>query len=90
MPICTISGNNAVIGFMVDMAGIAAYCVLLFSVWQSIGADQWPLVLSGTFAAFAGVIFGKHFLHKITMKTIQFLTGAFLLVIAIALGSGLI
>jgi len=85
-------GTNAVIGFMVDMARIAAYCVLLFSVRHSgpIGVDQWPLVLSGTFAAFAGVIFGKRFLHKITMKTIQFLTGAFLLVIALALGSGLI
>lgn len=85
-------GTNAVIGFMVDMARIAAYCVLFFSVRQSgpIGPDQWPLVLSGTLAAFAGVFFGKRFLHKITMKTIQTITGAFLMFLALALGSGLI
>ena len=85
-------GTNAVIGFMVDMARIATYSALLFSAGQSgpIGPGQWPLVLSGTFAAFAGVIFGKRFLHKITMKTVQSITGAFLLFIALALGSGLV
>lgn len=85
-------GTNAVIGFMVDTARIAAYCALLFSARQSgpIGPEQWPLVLSGTFAAFAGVVFGKRYLHKITMKTIQSLTGAFLLIVALALGGGLV
>jgi uncharacterized protein len=62
-------GTNAAIGFMVDMARIAAYGALLFTARQSgpIGTGQWPLVLSGTFAALAGVVFGKRFLHKITM-----------------------
>jgi uncharacterized protein len=85
-------GTNAFIGFMVDMARIAAYGALLFTARQTgpIGPDQWPLVLSGTFAAFAGVVFGKRFLHKITMKTVQSITGAFLLFIALALGSGLV
>jgi len=85
-------GTNAFIGFMVDMARIAAYGALLFSARQSGSIDQgqWPLVLSGTFAAVAGVVFGKRFLHKITMKTIQSITGAFLLIIALALGSGLV
>jgi len=85
-------GTNAVIGFMVDMARIATYGALFFSARQSgpIGPDQWPLVLSGTFAAFAGVVFGKRFLHKITMKTVQSLTGAFLLIIALALSAGLV
>ncbi len=85
-------GTNAVIGFMVDMARIATYGALFFSARQSgpIGPDQWPLVLSGTFAAFAGVVFGKRFLHKITMKTVRSLTGAFLLIIALALSAGLV
>jgi len=85
-------GTNAVIGFMVDMARIAAYSALLFSARQisPIGPGQWPLVLSGTFAAFVGVVFGKRFLHKITMKTIQSLTGAFLLIVALGLGGGLV
>ena len=85
-------GTNAVIGFMVDMVRIAAYGALLFTARQSdpLGPGQWPLVLSGTFAAFAGIVFGKRFLHKITMKTVQSITGAFLLIIALALGGGLI
>ena len=85
-------GTNAVIGFMVDITRIAAYGAFLFSARQSgpINPGQWPLVLSGTFAAFAGVVFGKRFLHKITMKTVQSITGAFLLIIALALGGGLI
>jgi uncharacterized protein len=85
-------GTNAVIGFMVDITRISAYGVFLFSARQSgpIGPDQWPLVLSGTFAAFTGVVVGKRFLHKITMKTIQSLTGAFLMIVAFALGSGLV
>jgi hypothetical protein len=85
-------GTNAVIGFMVDMARIAAYSALFFSARQisPIGPGQWPLVLSGTFAAFVGVVFGKRFLYKITMKTIQSLTGAFLLIVALGLGGGLV
>jgi len=85
-------GTNAVIGFMVDMARIVAYSALLFSARQisPICPGQWPLVLSGTFAAFVGVVFGKRFLHKITMRTIQSLTGAFLLIVALGLGGGLV
>ena len=40
--------------------------------------------------AFAGVLIGKRFLHKITMKTVQTVTGLLLLGIAFALGSGII
>ena len=46
------------------------------------------LLVSGL--TLAGVVFGKRFLHKITMKTIQSLTGAFLLIVALALGGGLV
>lgn len=85
-------GTNAVIGFMVDMARITAYSTLIFSGRQSspIGPEQWPLILCGTLAAFAGVFFGKRFLQKITMKTVQSVTGVFLLIIAFALCSGLV
>jgi uncharacterized integral membrane protein len=31
---------------------------------------QWPLILSGIFAAFTGLMIGKRWMHKVTMKTV--------------------
>ncbi len=85
-------GTNALIGFMVDMTRITAYGLILVGMKksQTIGPDMWPLIATGIAAAFIGVRIGKRFLHKITMKTIQNLTGMLLLCIAVLLGSGLI
>ncbi|VBB41550.1 conserved hypothetical protein [uncultured Desulfatiglans sp.] len=57
---------------------------------QQRGTEQWPLILTGTLAAFLGVMAGRRFLHKITMSTIQALTGGLLVVIALALAIGVI
>ena len=85
-------GTNAFIGFMVDMARIATYAVTFFlaKTISPIGPDQWPLILCGILAAFVGVMIGKRFLHKITMKTVHTLTGVLLLGIALALGAGIV
>jgi uncharacterized membrane protein YfcA len=85
-------GTNAAIGFMVDMARITTYAVTfwLAKTASPLGQDQWLLILTGSVAAFAGVMIGKRFLHKITMKTVQTLTGVLLLGIALALGSGIV
>ncbi|RJQ69987.1 MAG: sulfite exporter TauE/SafE family protein [Desulfobacteraceae bacterium] len=85
-------GTNAFIGFMVDLARIATYALmfLLAKASSPLGSGQWPLILAGILAAFAGVMIGKRFLHKITMHTIQQITGVMLLGIACGLISGLI
>jgi uncharacterized membrane protein YfcA len=85
-------GTNAAIGFMVDMARLATYAYLFFffEATTPITADRWPLIAAGVVAAFLGVMLGKRFLHKITMQTVQTLTGVLLLVIALALGLGII
>ena len=85
-------GTNAVIGFMVDTARIATYALIFVGAGSAgpIGAAEWPLVLAAILAAFAGVRLGRRFLHKITMESIQTLTGGLLLLIALALASGLI
>lgn len=85
-------GTNAVIGFMVDMVRIATYAIMFFSAKasSSIGSDQWPLIITGIIAAFAGVMLGKRFIHKVTMKTIQTVTGFMLAAIAVALITGII
>jgi uncharacterized membrane protein YfcA len=85
-------GTNAVIGFMVDMARIAVYAGL-FVFGTSAGVfrfEQWPLIFSGVVAAFAGVMLGKRWMHKVTMKTVQGITGVLLLGIAFLLGAGII
>lgn len=85
-------GTSAMIGFMVDMTRITTYGVILFGMGQSriIDNGMWPLIATGIVAAFIGVRIGKRFLDKITMKTIQNLTGTLLIGIAILLGAGII
>ncbi len=85
-------GTNAVIGFMVDMARLTIYAVVFISVGNASPFDsgQWALILSGIIAALTGVVIGKRFIHKVTMKTIQTFTGVLLLGIALALGSGML
>ncbi|MFO8084550.1 MAG: sulfite exporter TauE/SafE family protein [Desulfobacterales bacterium] len=85
-------GTNAFIGFMVDMARIVTYAImfLLAKTTGMISPDQWLLIITGVLAAFTGVIIGKRFIHKITMKTVQTLTGVLLLGIALSLAAGLI
>ncbi|MDW7772833.1 MAG: sulfite exporter TauE/SafE family protein [Desulfobulbaceae bacterium] len=85
-------GTNAAIGFMVDMARITTYAVVFLAAETAapIFGGQWSLVLAGIVSAFAGVMLAKRYLHKITMKTVQTLTGILLFGIALALGSGII
>ena len=85
-------GTNAVIGFMVDLARIATYAFVFLAMGKvkPIGMDQFPLIITGIIAAFCGVMLGKRFLHKVTMSFVQTLTGILLLIIALALGSGII
>ena len=45
----------------------------------------WPLVISGSLAAFAGVLTGKRYLHKVTMKSVQTLVGYLLFGVGLAL-----
>jgi uncharacterized membrane protein YfcA len=85
-------GTNAVIGFLVDLARILVYGALYFlaGTGAGLGSQEWPLVITGALAAFVGVLLGKRFLHKVTMAAVQTLTGILLVIIALALGSGLI
>jgi uncharacterized protein len=85
-------GTNAAIGFMVDTARITTYGALfmLAGAASPIGSDQWLLILAGVLAAFAGVVIGRRFLHKVTMHTVQTITGIMLLGIAATLMLGII
>jgi len=85
-------GTNAVIGLSVDLVRILTYLVLLAWVGGKLElpAGSAPLVATGVLAAFAGVLIGKRYLHKVKMDWVQALTGFLLLTVALLLGSGLI
>jgi uncharacterized protein len=84
-------GTNAVIGFLVDLARLGTYAGLfLAGRGNRLDPARWPLVATGALAAFAGILIGRRFLHAVTMSAVQTLTGALLLLIALALGAGLI
>ncbi len=85
-------GTNAVVGFLVDCARIATYLGLFIFVQQDspIGRQQWPLISAGIIGALAGVLLGKKYLQKVTMATVQSLTGALLLIIAVLLVLGIL
>lgn len=83
-------GTNAVIGLLVDFVRISAYAAVLFGARLADMAEsrEGALVAAGAVAAFVGVIVGKRFLHKITMTTVQRITGGLLVLIAVLLGIG--
>lgn len=84
-------GSNAVIGFLVDLTRIVVYGLILYLAGGGLGSfDGWSMVVVGSLAAFAGVLVGKRYLHKVTMRSIQTLVGLLLFAVAIGLITGLI
>jgi len=85
-------GTNAVIGLVVDLARLAIYGTIFFKIGSSgiFEGGIGGLILTGIIAAFGGVLIGRRLIAKVTMKTVQTLTGTMLLGIAAALGSGII
>jgi uncharacterized membrane protein YfcA len=84
-------GSNAMIGFLVDLTRISVY-VALFAAAGGNLADfgGWPLVITGSLAAFCGVLAGKRFLRKVTMKSVQTLVGILLFGVGLALVAGVL
>ncbi len=53
-------GSNAVIGFLVDLTRISVYVGLFAAAGGNLGDfGGWPLVITGSLAAFCGVMTGK-------------------------------
>ena len=84
-------GSNAVIGFLVDLTRIGVYLALFAAVGA--GSERfgaWPLVIVGAAAAFCGVMVGKRFLHKVTMRSVRTLLGTLLFAVGLALLTGVL
>jgi hypothetical protein len=84
-------GSNAVIGFLVDLTRISVYLSLFAAAGGSLGDfGGWPLVVTGSLAAFCGVMAGKRYLRKVTMKSVQTLVGILLFGVGLALVTGVL
>jgi len=84
-------GSNAVIGFLVDLTRIGVYLALFAAAGiASEGFAAWPLVLIGAAAAFCGVLVGKRYLHKVTMKSVRALVSVLLFGVGLAVLTGVL
>ncbi len=80
-------GTGTAIGAMIDLARISVYAKHLSS--QGITSNL-SLIVITTLAAFLGAFLGNKLLKKMTMRGVQSVVSASLLILALALGSGLI
>ena len=79
--------TGIVIACMIDVARLIVYASR-FAV-DGMGEQKW-LIAAATLAAFAGALLGMRLLPKVTLRHIRVLVAVLLVVIAIALGAGLI
>jgi hypothetical protein len=77
---------------IVDMSRLVVYGATFVAKDSSVLAVQHAsgLIVAGIIAAFAGSFLGARLMKKITMKAVQIIVGLMLLLLAIALGIGLI
>jgi uncharacterized membrane protein YfcA len=85
-------GSMVVSAVVVDISRLIVYGSTFFTRDFEILKSQggFELVLAGSLAAFLGAFIGSRLLKKITMRVIQTIVGFMLLVLAIALGMGLV
>lgn len=85
-------GTNAVIGLLVDVIRLSIYFIGFAAVEDGmrLGRNEAPLLIVGSLAAIVGVIIGSRYLKKVKMSGVQMLTGILLVLIAVALGVGIV
>ena len=85
-------GTVVVSAVVVDVSRLFVYGLTYFGRSFSVlpGQDPMALVLVATIAAFVGSYAGSRLVKKITMRTVNKIVAAMLLVLALALGSGLV
>jgi len=84
-------GSNAVIGLLVDLTRISVYVTLFTAAEGQLESfAAWPMVISGSLAAFCGVMVAKRYLRKVKMTSIQTLVGVLLFGVGLALVTGVL
>jgi uncharacterized membrane protein YfcA len=85
-------GSMVVSAVIVDISRLIVYGSTFFAKDFEVLKDQggFELVIAGTLAAFFGAFMGSRLLKKITMHAIQMTVGTMLLLLAVALGLGVV
>ncbi len=79
--------SGVLIAVLVDVARMAVYGRDMIRHRETL---DWPLVAAASLSAFAGAFLGARILEKATIRTVQRLVAALLLVVAAGLASGLL
>lgn len=80
-------GTAVVVSVFVDITRLGIYST---HIHNSNIADKIPLITCATLSAIAGTFLGNKLLKKITLKSLQIFVAIMLIIIAIALGCGLL
>ncbi len=80
-------GTAVVVSTMVDISRLSVYATRFL---DSGLAENVPIVLCGTLSAIAGAFLGNKLVKKITLKSLQTFVAIMLILLALALGMGLI
>jgi hypothetical protein len=80
-------GTSVVSAVIVDVVRLLVYGAALHG---SLPLDVRRLVIAATAAAFVGSFLGARLLGTVTMRSVRAIVGALLLVVAVALGAGLV
>jgi uncharacterized membrane protein YfcA len=84
------AATQAVLALLVDGARLLVYGGSFVLLHGSAAGDQipWPLVVVTSVSAFAGAFLGKRLLPKVSMQGIHLVVGSLLVVVGLALASG--
>lgn len=85
------ASTQAVIALLVDGARLAVYGSTFVLLRGGAGGEPipWPLVATATLCAFAGAVLGKRLLPKVTAAALRRVVGVLLVVVGLALATGL-
>ncbi len=79
--------TGVAIALLIDVSRLSIYSKNIFSVGNNI---NYSLIIAATLSAFVGAYLGNKILKKITIKTLQIIVGAMLLVFSLLLGAGMV
>lgn len=79
--------SGIVIACMIDVTRLTVYSNQILNVGNEMNV---PLLISATLSAFAGAYIGNKTVKKITIKTLQYVVAAMLIVFGFLLGAGII
>ena len=83
-------GTGTVAAVMVDAARLLVYGASFYVVGAVTGGDVGGLVVAATLSAFAGAFLGKRLIGKVTLRSVQLIVGAMLVVVGLGLMAGLL